>query len=187
MSTNNLSRRDFLKLSGTAAALAASGVGFKSAFAAARYQNVKNITFGGWGATAEDNGVQAAIKVFEKEHPDIKVTWQLTPNAGDYMQVLLTNFAAKTAPDTSFIVADAYETLRKQGVLVDLTDRIKADELLGKKDYFIEPQETNRCADEQGRWHGIGSCWVSPHIYYRYSASDTGFSGFFGVRYRRQV
>ncbi|HLA43625.1 MAG TPA: extracellular solute-binding protein, partial [Aggregatilineales bacterium] len=33
-------------------------------------------------------------------------------------------------------------------------------------DYFIQPQEANRCADANGRWHGIGSTWVAHHIYY---------------------
>ena len=33
------------------------------------------------------------------------------------------------------------------------------------EDYFIEPQETERCTVD-GRWYGIGSCWVAPHIYY---------------------
>ncbi|MBZ0291022.1 MAG: extracellular solute-binding protein, partial [Anaerolineae bacterium] len=31
---------------------------------------------------------------------------------------------------------------------------------------FIQPQETNRCADEDGRWHGIGSCWVAMQTYH---------------------
>lgn len=167
MVTKRLSRRDFLRLSGSAAALAAAGVHFPQALLASPLaQGVTNIVFGGWGATAEDNGVQAAIQVFQQEHPEIAVEWQITPAAGDYMQQLLTNFAAGTAPDTSFIVSDAYESLRAQGVLLDITDRIQNDPLLGQPDYFIEPQETNRCADSEGRWHGIGSCWVTPHIYY---------------------
>jgi multiple sugar transport system substrate-binding protein len=49
---------------------------------------------------------------------------------------------------------------------MDLTDLIKADPVLGVENYFIEPQESNRCADAEGRWHGIGSCWVAPHLYY---------------------
>ncbi|MBX3086433.1 MAG: sugar ABC transporter substrate-binding protein [Anaerolineae bacterium] len=162
-----LSRREFLKISSAAAALAASGANINSILRAAPLlQDKVNIVFGGWGATAEDNGVQAAIKVFQEENANISVEWQITPSAADYMQQLLTNFAAGTAPDTSFIVADAYETLRVNGQLMDITDRIKNDELLGKADYFIQPQESARCADSEGHWHGIGSCWVSPHIYY---------------------
>jgi multiple sugar transport system substrate-binding protein len=36
---------------------------------------------------------------------------------------------------------------------------------MGKPDYFIEPQESERCTRD-GKWYGIGSCWVAPHIYY---------------------
>jgi multiple sugar transport system substrate-binding protein len=163
---SNLSRRDFLRMSGAVAALAAAGVQLPHALAAALRQDPVNIVFGGWGDVPEDTGVQAAIAVFEQEMPNINVEWQLTPSAADYMQQLYTNFAAQTAPDTSFIVADAYETLRQQGALMDLTDLIKADPVLGVENYFIEPQETNRAADSEGRWHGIGSCWVAPHLYY---------------------
>src|SRR5215510_12082438 len=114
MANRKLSRRDFLKMTGGTAAALASGMQFQSMLRAApSLQDVINIVFGGWGATAEDNGVQAAIKEFEKENSNITVEWQLTPQATDYMQQLLTNIAAQTAPDTSFITSDSYETLAK--------------------------------------------------------------------------
>ena len=50
-------------------------------------------------------------------------------------------------------------------MLLDITDPLKADPLLGATDYFIEPQEEQRCTQD-GKWYGIGSCWVAPHIYY---------------------
>ncbi len=175
MATRKLTRRDFLRISGASAALLASGVALPGVSQAAswrRRQDVTTITFGGWGGTAEDEGVRAAIEVFQQENPGIQVEWQHTPVAADYMQVLLTNFAAGTAPDTGFVTSDTYETLRQQGLLMDITDRIAADELLGQENYFIEPQESNRCADDNGRWHGIGSCWVAPHLYYNADLFD---------------
>jgi multiple sugar transport system substrate-binding protein len=173
MATKKLSRRDFLRLSGGAAALMASGLDLQTVLRASpAFQDVVKIVFGGWGATAEDNGVQAAIKQFVIEHPDIAVEWQLTPAAGDYMQQLLTNFAAGTAPDTSFITSDRYETLRASGQLMDITDRLKADPQLSQPNYFFEPQETNRCADDNGRWHGIGSTWVAHHAYFNQDIFD---------------
>jgi ABC-type glycerol-3-phosphate transport system substrate-binding protein len=42
---------------------------------------------------------------------------------------------------------------------------VQADSVIGAENYFIEPQETERCTYE-GNWYGIGSCWVAPHIYY---------------------
>jgi multiple sugar transport system substrate-binding protein len=129
-------------------------------------QDTVKISFGGWGGVAEDEGVQAAIEVFQSETPGIEVEWRHIPDANEYGRVLLTDIAAGTAPDASFIISDQYETLRQNGILMDITDRIKNDPLLGQPNYFIEPQETNRCADGDGRWHGIGSTWVAPHIYY---------------------
>jgi multiple sugar transport system substrate-binding protein len=171
-----LTRRSFLKAAGASAAGLAAGANFlpglSRAFAAPARQETVNVTFGGWGGAAEDEGVQAAIQVFQEENPGITVEWQHTPVANDYNNVLLTNFAAGTAPDTSFIIADGYETLRQQGLLMDITDLIASDDVLGQENYFIEPQESNRCADADGRWHGIGSCWVAPHLYYNAEAFD---------------
>lgn len=171
-----LSRRHFLKMTGGAAAGLAAGSslipGFSRAMAMPTRQDVVPITFGGWGGAAEDEGVRAAIEVFQQEYPNITVEWQHTPDANEYNNVLLTNFAAGTAPDTSFIISDAYETLRQQGLLMDITDRITSDPLLGQENYFIQPQEANRSADDEGRWHGIGSCWVAPHLYYNAALFD---------------
>jgi multiple sugar transport system substrate-binding protein len=144
---------------------------FSSSLGRARAQET-TITFGGWGGVAEDEGVQAAIEVFQQENPSIRVEWQHTPDANEYNTVLLTNIAAGTQPDTSFIISDGYETLRNAGALLDITDQIMGDELLGQPDYFVQPQEANRCANAEGRWHGIGSCWVGHHIYYNAQLFD---------------
>ena len=121
------------------------------------------ISFSGWGGVAEDEGVKAAIEVFEAENEDIDVVWQHIPS--DYARVLLSSIAAGTAPDTGFIRADYYETLATGGALMDITDLVKNDPLLGQPGYFLEPQESDRC-EVNGRWYGIGSTWVAPHIYY---------------------
>jgi multiple sugar transport system substrate-binding protein len=52
-----------------------------------------------------------------------------------------------------------------RGVLLDVTSYIQADPVLGAPDYFMQPQETDR-ATVNGKWYGIGSCWVAPHLYY---------------------
>ncbi len=122
-----------------------------------------NIAFGGWGGVAEDEGVKEAIAVFMEENPDIAVQWQHTPSASEYSRVTLTNIAAGTAPDTSFIRSDDYETLAIGGALMDITDLVKTDPLLGQPGYFIEPQESTRC-EVNGRWYGIGSTWVAHHF-----------------------
>lgn len=167
MTTNRFSRRDFLKIAGVSAASVTLGSSLLHP-ARAQAQDVKTITFTGWGAIEEDQGVQAAVKQFESEQSTVKVKWQQIPDVpqGTYTQTFVTNLAAGTAPDTAFVMSDIYQSLIQQGVLMDITDRIAKDPLLSKKDYFIQPQEQNRSTDGKGHWFGIGSTWVAPHIYY---------------------
>src|SRR5262245_42586189 len=173
MSFKNLSRRNFLKMTGAAGAMAASGLPLGTLLAAPKRQDTTTISFGGWGATNESEGVKAAIAAFEAENPTLHVEWQWVPDATAdiFVQTFLTNVAAGTPPDTFFVRSADYETFRQQGLLMDLTDRIAADELLGQPDYFF-PQEAQRCANAEGRWHGIGSTWVAPHIYYNADLFD---------------
>ena len=172
MATKKLSRRNFLQLSGASAALAASGLPLHHLLRAAPLrQDVTTISFAGWGGTQEQAGVEAAIAQFEQENPSIHVEWLYTPDT-EFTRVFLSNLAAGTPPDTSFIPSNTYETFRAQGILLDITDYLTSDPLLGQADYFIQPQESNRCADANGRWHGIGSCWVAPHLYYNAELFD---------------
>ena len=172
MINNDLSRRTFLKLAGislSATALAACTTATAPAAqsgegdAAAPDAGVTQISFMGWGNPGEDEGVRNAIKQFESEQPNIKVEWLHTPET--YAEKFLALVAAGTPPDTAFVGSDVYRTYIKDNLLLDITDYLAADTLLGAKDYFIEPQETDRCTSN-GRWYGIGSCWVAPHIYY---------------------
>jgi len=117
----------------------------------------------GWGATEEDTGVRSAIVVFQGAEPNIKVTWLHTPE--NYQTKMLAMIAAGTPPDTAFVDNGVYKTYCRDGLLLDITDMLKADKVVGGPDYFIEPQETTRCT-WKGKWYGIGSCWVAPHIYY---------------------
>ena len=163
---SKLSRRNFLKMMGMSSASLAASSGISPLMMRALAQDATQISFGGWGGVAEDEGVQAAIQVFMEEHPEIAVEWRHIPDAGEFGRVLLTDIAAGTSPDTAFILSDQYETLRANGALLDITDLIETDPLLGQENYFIQPQESFRCADANGRWHGIGSTWVAHHIYY---------------------
>ena len=160
----SISRREFLKVS-SASATAGAFLSQLGHINPALAQDAVRITFGGWGGVAEDEGVKAAIEVFEAENEGINVEWQHTPSAGDFGRVLLTNIAAGTAPDTAFILSDNYATLAVGGALMDITDLVKNDPLLGQPNYFIEPQESDRC-EINGRWYGIGSTWVAHHFYY---------------------
>jgi multiple sugar transport system substrate-binding protein len=186
MSQKNLSRRDFLRLGALTAAgtlVAACGptptpevvekvvtkevekVVKETVVVQATVppEEMVEITFMGWGATEEDEGVRSAITVFQGAEPNIKVTWLHTPE--NYQQKMLAMVAAGTPPDTAFVDNGNYRTYCRDGLLLDITDMLKADAVVGAPGYFIEPQETDRTT-YKGRRYGIGSCWVAPHIYY---------------------
>ncbi|MBE0698917.1 MAG: extracellular solute-binding protein [Anaerolineaceae bacterium] len=126
-------------------------------------QKEVTISFMGWGDTNEDEGVRTAIDEFKKEEPSITIKWMHTPD--NYNEKLLALVAANTPPDTAFVAAGDYKTFCKESLLLDITDKVKMDPLLGKADYFIQPQEDQRCS-WQGKWYGIGSCWVANQMYY---------------------
>lgn len=173
-SRKQLSRRTFLQSAalvmgggvlaacGAPAAPAPAATGGEAG-AAAPASEVTTISFMGWGGVGEDEGVKSAIAVFEEETPDIKVTWLHTPE--NYAEKFMANVAAGTPPDTAFIGSDVFRTYIRDGLLLDISDYLELDPLLGAEDYFIQPQESERSTVD-GRWYGIGSCWVAPHIYY---------------------
>lgn len=168
----SMSRRDFLKVAGLA-----SGAGILAACTPAATTAPKateagaaapaaadvTITFTGWGGTEEDQGVKDAVKYYEEQNPGLKVTWIQIPE--NYGEKIMAMTAAGTPPDTAFIYNTIFQQYAKDGLLMDITNNMKADPVVGAKDYFIEPQETERCTRD-GKWYGIGSCWVAPHIYY---------------------
>jgi multiple sugar transport system substrate-binding protein len=130
---------------------------------------VVEITFMGWGDVAEDEGVRSAITVFQGAEPDIKVTWLHTPD--NYIEKMLSMVAAGTPPDTAFVNNQTFLTYVHEKMLLDITDMLKADKVVGAPGYFIEPQETNRCT-YQAKWYGIGACWTGSHVYYNADIFD---------------
>ena len=121
------------------------------------------ISFMGWGGPEESQAVLDLIALFEGENPGVKVTWLHTPE--DYMSKLTSMVAAGTSPDTLFTPQDYYKTFCKQGLMLDIQDYLDADSELDVERYFLQPQEDSRSAYE-GRWHGIGCCWVGGHLFY---------------------
>ena len=91
--------------------------------------------------------------------------WIHIPDAGSYNDKVLPMVAAGTPPDTGFILSNSFATFVRDGLLLDITDKIKSDPVIGADDWFIQPQETERSTID-GKWYGIGSCWVGPHLYY---------------------
>jgi multiple sugar transport system substrate-binding protein len=123
---------------------------------------VTTISMMGWGSILEKENVQKGLDLFQSKNPNIKVNWLHTPNE-EYDTKLKTMLAGGTPPDVFWNGNMADFVAR--GVVMDITDRVKSDPVLGKADYFIQPAEEQR-ATINGKWYGIGSCWVIHHLYY---------------------
>lgn len=171
----HISRRSFLTrmvgLGAGAALLAACGGASNSGGSApqsggdtaapAQTGGTVTISMMGWGSILEKDNVQAGLNLFEERNPGIKVNWMHTPE--EYETKLKTMLAGGTPPDV-FWTGNMADYVARD-VVLDITDRVKNDPEIGKPDYFIQPQEEER-AVINGKWYGIGSCWVMPHIYY---------------------
>ena len=119
------------------------------------------ISMMGWGSPLEKENVDKGLTAFQGSNPDIEVEWIHVPD--DYTTKLQTSLAGGTAPDVYWLSNPADYVAR--GVVMDITDRVTQDPVLGAAGYFIEPQERTRSTFND-KWYGIGSCWVLSHLYY---------------------
>jgi len=124
-------------------------------------QESVQISMMGWGSPLEQENVEKGLQSFEGQTPGVTVEWIHVPD--DYETKLKTAIAGGTAPDVFWATnMSDYVAL---GAVMDITERVQADPVLGAPDYFLQPQESDR-ATVNGKWFGIGSCWVAPHLYY---------------------
>mgnify|MGYP001113427495 CR=1 FL=1 len=102
---------------------------------------------------------------FHNENPNIE--WVLVQQAEGVsrLEQLLSLVAAGTPPDCARVESDVYRTFCASELLLPITDYINADSEMSDPNYWIQPQEKDRC-EYEGQWHGIGSCWVAPRLYY---------------------
>ncbi|MEZ4505033.1 MAG: sugar ABC transporter substrate-binding protein [Thermomicrobiales bacterium] len=135
-------------------------IGGRSSHSAAAQESVE-ISMMGWGSPLEQENVEKGLQVFQQANPDISVEWIHVPD--EYDTKLKTAIAGNTAPDVFW--ATNLQDFVAIGAVKDITELVSSDPILGAPDYFLQPQETER-ATVNGKWFGIGSCWVAPHIYY---------------------
>lgn len=126
-------------------------------------QDAVQISMMGWGSPLEQENVANGLAVFEEQNPDISVEWIHTPDTADHEVKLKTAIAGGNPPDVFW--ATPLQDFVALGACKDVTAEIEADPVLGAPDYFLQPQESER-ATVNGKWFGIGSCWVAPHLYY---------------------
>lgn len=184
MKTRQMSRREFLSLAGaagSAALLAACAPpatpepeeeetpAAEEVATEAAPAEVVTIEFLGEPGTAELR--EEEKEKFETENPNIEWVQVEQPEVVSRLEQLLTLVAAGTPPDCARVESDVYRTFCNYELLLAITENIKADPELSKPDYWIQPQESNRCVYE-GEWYGVGSCWVAPHFYYNKELFD---------------
>ncbi len=133
MSTNSMSRRRFLQLSGVTlggAVLVACAPPQAETGGGAPGAEEVTISFMGWGGPGEDEGVRNAIAVFEEEKPEHQGDWLHTPE--NYQEKFLANVAAGTPPDTAFIGSGDFGTYVRDGLLLDITDQLETRSAPGR-------------------------------------------------------
>jgi multiple sugar transport system substrate-binding protein len=84
----------------------------------------------GWGSPLEKENVETGLKAFEEANPDIEVEWIHVPD--DYATKLKTSLAGGSPPDVFWTGNPA--DFASRGLLVDVTDFIAADPVLGAPD-----------------------------------------------------
>jgi multiple sugar transport system substrate-binding protein len=186
MKTKRLSRREFLYLAG-----AASGAALLAA--CKPKEEPTEVPVAGPTSTPEEVATEAPpvevvtieflgepgvlemrdeeAEKFQAENPNIEWVQVEQAEAMSRLEQLLALVAAGTPPDCARVESDVYRTFCKYELLLPISDRIAADPELSAPDYWIQPQERDRCEFE-GEWYGIGSCWVAPHFYYNKSLFD---------------
>lgn len=116
-----------------------------------------------WGSALEKEAIEKGLELLHAQQPKFRVEYLHQPDAyDDKLQTLL---AAGTAPDVFKVGGALYADYIVVGALMDITDRIKKDPLLGKPDYFIQPFEQER-STYKGKWYGIGSTAQERVLYY---------------------
>jgi multiple sugar transport system substrate-binding protein len=108
---------------------------------------------------------------FQAENPNIEWIQVEQAEGVSRLEQLLALVAAGTPPDCARVESDVYRTFCKDDLLLGISAYIQADPDLSQPDYWIQPQERDRC-EYEGEWYGVGSCWVAPHFYYNKSLFD---------------
>ena len=130
--------------------------------------DVVELTFTGWEASPlETEAVKNGIKIFEEQHPNIKVNYTSGLSGAEYTAKLLTSAASNTLPDVMFMQSIDYRTFASKGIIMDVTDKFDGEFPL---EDFID--SSRQIMDIDGKVYGVSSCTVQPIIYYNKDLFD---------------
>lgn len=127
---------------------------------------IKYMTFSAAPDHIED--LEKMIAAFEKENPNIKVTYE-TASWDDYFTKLQTMVASKTAPDTFELNYENFVTYASKNALYDMSDLMKND-----KDF--DPSVFNQTAlnafKYDGKQYGLVESFSNVVLYYNKDLFD---------------
>ncbi|HXF62349.1 MAG TPA: sugar ABC transporter substrate-binding protein [Caldilineaceae bacterium] len=174
--TPRVSRREFLRLAavGSAVLVTAACTALPAAPAASTGNEAAPPSGEGvtlrkmaWGSPLEKEAIEKGLATFMEQNPSIEVEYIHTPER--YAEVLQTMLAAGNAPDV-YKVGNFYPDIAVRGALMDITDLVSSDPVLGAPDYFF-PFEAERSVVD-GKWYAIGSTFQWRLIYYNKPALE---------------
>jgi multiple sugar transport system substrate-binding protein len=101
------------------------------------------ITFAWWGDSSRAQSTIAALKLFEKAHPNVTVDTEYTP-FGSYEQKISTQTAGGDLPDLITIDRGVQNEYAQRGMLLDLTPYVgKTLQLSGLNSAFVASGQTS--------------------------------------------
>lgn len=93
-----------------------------------------------------------AIKVFEKQNPDIKVKYESGILKEDYSEWLSEKLLSGNAPDVFYVLSEDFNNLSELGVLNDLASFIEGDKDFDKEAFYSSAYEYGQY---NGKQHSI--------------------------------
>jgi multiple sugar transport system substrate-binding protein len=132
--TNSVNRRDMLRmagLTGLGLGLTACGRGFGGGDDDSGGGVQLNMVW--WGAADRAQKTQAALDVFQRQHPGVTVRTEYQ-DSGPYKDKLATRFAAGDPPDVMAMRMDSLREYADRGALLDLGQHAGAVDLSGLSD-----------------------------------------------------
>jgi len=99
------------------------------------------VRYANWPTVDEEKVERMVMAEFERLNPDIKVVWEPAP-WNDYTRIMITKFAAGTAPDVLNI--SDIPTWAGEGELMPLDSFIAEDTSLDMDDFFLNVVKAGR-------------------------------------------
>jgi len=125
-STNTFTRRDFLRVSGLAAASTLLASCTSNPMTPAKTgQGPIQLVYQDWRTEWFPGMAQEMLSVFHEQNPNIRVFY--TPDPENLEEVMLSDMEAGTAPDVFSGCCDFYPVFAQKGYTLDLTPYIQAD------------------------------------------------------------